>query len=71
MSVEKNKDEAKRWLLTARDDLDTAKLLQEHKKFAHSCFHSQQAGEKVVKAVWYFLGEDPWGQFEGTRSRYG
>jgi len=61
MSVEKNKKEAKRWLITARDDLDTAKLLQTNKKFAHSCFHAQQAAEKAVKAIWYFIEENPWG----------
>jgi HEPN domain-containing protein len=33
----------------------------ESSKFSHSCFFSQQAGEKAVKALWFFLGEDPWG----------
>jgi HEPN domain-containing protein len=61
MSHEKNREEANRWLLTAKDDLDTAIILKEKKKNAHACFHAQQAVEKAVKAVWYFYDEDPWG----------
>ena len=61
MSKEKNKQEADRWLRTAQDDLDTAVILKDNGKFAHSCFHSQQAGEKAMKAVWYFADADPWG----------
>ena len=61
MSKEKNKQEADRWLRTALDDLDTAVILKDKGKFAHSCFHSQQAGEKAIKAVWYFADADPWG----------
>lgn len=30
-------------------------------KFAQACFLCQQAGEKAVKAVWFYRGEDPWG----------
>lgn len=61
MSIEKNKIEARRWLHTAKDDLDTAIILKENNKFAHSCFHAQQAGEKAMKAVWYHADIDPWG----------
>jgi len=61
MSVDKNRAEAKRWLKTASDDLDTAVILQKNQKFAHSCFHAQQAGEKALKSVWYFVDADPWG----------
>ena len=61
MSKEKNKQEADRWFRTAQDDLDTAVILKDKGKFAHSCFHAQQAGEKAVKAVWYFADADPWG----------
>ncbi|NWG14134.1 MAG: HEPN domain-containing protein [Acidobacteria bacterium] len=46
---------------TAREDLDAARSLMEAGKHSHSCFFSQQAGEKAVKALWYFIGEDPWG----------
>jgi HEPN domain-containing protein len=59
--MENNKREAERWVVTARDDLDTAVILKERGKFAHSCFHAQQAGEKAVKAVWYMADADPWG----------
>ena len=61
MSVDKNRTEAQRWLKTALDDLDTAAILQKNKKFAHSCFHAQQAGEKALKSIWYFIDADPWG----------
>lgn len=61
MSEEKNRAEALRWFETARGDLDTALILKERGKFAHACFHAQQAGEKAVKALWYFLDADPWG----------
>ena len=61
MSTEKNIREAKRWLTTAEDDNDSAVILKENGKFAHSCFHAQQAGEKALKAIWYFADADPWG----------
>jgi len=61
MSLEKNRREAERWLKTAEGDLETAVVLFKNKKFAHSCFHSHQAGEKAIKAVWYLLEADPWG----------
>ena len=51
MSLEKNRQEAERWLKTVEGDLDTAIILWENKKYAHSCFHSQQAGEKAIKAI--------------------
>ena len=61
MSLEKNRREAERWLKTGEGDLETATVLLQNEKFAHSCFHSQQAGEKALKAVWYLLEADPWG----------
>ena len=61
MSTEKNIREAIRWLTTAEDDNDSAVILKENGKFAHSCFHAQQAGEKALKALWYFADADPWG----------
>ncbi len=48
-------------MTTAKDDLDSAVILRKSGKFAHSCFHAQQAGEKAVKAFWYFADADPWG----------
>jgi HEPN domain-containing protein len=59
MSTEKNIREAIRWFTTAEDDNDSALILKENGKFAHSCFHAQQAGEKALKAVWYFADADP------------
>jgi HEPN domain-containing protein len=61
MSLDKEQYEAQRWLETAREDLDAAKALLEKGKFSHACFFCQQSGEKALKAIWYFLGEDPWG----------
>ena len=61
MSTEKNTREASRWLTTADSDLDTATILRQSGKFAHSCFHAQQAGEKAIKALWIFADADPWG----------
>ena len=61
MSDEKNKQEALRWFHTGRGDLETAKILLSNSRFAHSCFHAQQAGEKALKALWYFIDQDPWG----------
>ena len=61
MRTEKNIREAIRWFRTAEDDLDSARILRDNRKHAHSCFHSQQAAEKSLKAVWYLVDEDPWG----------
>jgi HEPN domain-containing protein len=60
MSGEKNRAEAQRWL-TAQGDLDTARILLENGRWAHACFHAQQAGEKALKALWYNRDLDPWG----------
>jgi HEPN domain-containing protein len=61
MSTEACRYEAERWLDTAKDDLDSAKILMNSGKFAHACFHAQQAAEKAVKAIWYHEDIDPWG----------
>ncbi|EFK96364.1 protein containing HEPN domain [sediment metagenome] len=61
MSTEKLFHEAKRWFTTAEDDLDTAGILIKSAKYAHSCFHAQQAGEKALKSIWYLIDADPWG----------
>jgi HEPN domain-containing protein len=45
MSVDKERHEARRWLETAREDLDAARNLMESGEHSHSCFFSQQAGE--------------------------
>ena len=61
MSREKQENEAYRWFVTAKSDLETARLLFRHERYPHACFHAQQAAEKAVKAVWYALGADPRG----------
>lgn len=61
MSTEKKVYEALRWLRTGMDDLDAAIVLRKNEKFPHACFLAQQAGEKALKAVWYFTDADPWG----------
>lgn len=61
MSDEKVAAEARRWLLTARGDLESARVLKAGGRWAHACFHAQQAGEKALKALWYRLELDPWG----------
>jgi HEPN domain-containing protein len=61
MSTEKNVTEALRWLKTGEDDLEAAVVLRENGKFPQACFYTQQAGEKALKAVWYFRDADPWG----------
>jgi len=61
MSIEKEQYEAGRWLGTAREDIDAARVLLESGKFSHACFAAQQAGEKALKAVWFGRGLDPWG----------
>ena len=48
-------------MTAADDDLDSAVILKKNGKYAHSCFHAQQAGEKALKAVWFFADADPWG----------
>ena len=61
MSDEKNAGEARRWLLTARGDLESARVLSAGGRWAHACFHAHQAAEKALKALWYRLDLDPWG----------
>jgi len=36
MSIDKNRQEAHRWMRTALDDLHTARILRDNAKFAHS-----------------------------------
>lgn len=61
MSRDKELYEAQRWLETGNEDLGAARALLEKDKFSHACFFAQQAGEKALKALWFFIGEDPWG----------
>lgn len=61
MSERKKLQEANKWYGQAIDDLEAAAALLTAEKYAQNCFYSQQAGEKALKAVWYFLALDPWG----------
>lgn len=52
------KEEAKRWLLQAEDDLRFVEWVwKEGVFFDKGCFISQQAGEKVLKACLYTTGK--------------
>lgn len=61
MSLSKAQYEARRWLETAKEDLKASRTLNNAGMFSHACFLAQQSGEKVVKALWLFFDEDPWG----------
>jgi len=61
MGIEKSIEEARRWFQTAESDLKTARVLHENQRYAHACFHAQQAAEKAVKSIWHLRAGDPWG----------
>jgi len=48
--------ESTRWLASAHDDLDAARLLAANGRNAHACFLAQQAAEKAVKSLHYGRG---------------
>ena len=47
---------SRRWLDTARKDLDVARLAAAAGFHAHACFNAHQAAEKAVKAIHYASG---------------
>ena len=61
MSVEEQRQEAGRWLLQAKADLRAAEGSLTLGSFEWVCFQAQQAGEKALKALWYYHSEEPWG----------
>jgi HEPN domain-containing protein len=62
MSREKLQADARRWLDQAQADLKAARTSLEAGSYEWSAFQCQQAGEKAVKALWYWAGfDDPWG----------
>ncbi|TEU12251.1 MAG: HEPN domain-containing protein [Anaerolineales bacterium] len=61
MSQSKNRYHAKRWLRTAEEDLEAAKVLLDAGMYAQACFYAQQSGEKAIKSLWYLVDADPWG----------
>jgi HEPN domain-containing protein len=61
MSQSENLEEATRWLITSKEDFRAAVLLLSGDSYPHSCFYSQQTGEKAVKAIGFYFGKEPWG----------
>jgi len=57
---ERNKyyKEAKRWIEQAKEDLISAKILFDAKRYYLVCFLAQQIAEKALKSVIYFNKED-------------
>lgn len=51
-------NEAKRWIEQAKEDLISAKILFEAKRYYLVCFLAQQIAEKALKSVIYFNKED-------------
>lgn len=47
---------SRRWLDTARKDLDYVRLAADAGFHAHACFNAHQAAEKAVKAIHYAKG---------------
>lgn len=61
MSIPKIKEEALRWLATAKEELDAAEHLFTGGFFAKTCFHCQQSAEMAIKSIWILEEQDPWG----------
>ncbi len=55
----KNKDEAMRWLLHAKDELIDAKILLDANRYYHVLFLAQQIAEKAIKAFIYSKINEP------------
>lgn len=49
------------WMTQAESDLGHAKKSLKMQDYSWSCFASQQAAEKAMKALYDFLGGDGWG----------
>jgi HEPN domain-containing protein/predicted nucleotidyltransferase len=47
------------WLGEAREELDVARILLDHRKFRGACLHSQQGTEKALKALLFEKGRQP------------
>ncbi len=47
------------WLKDAEDELESATILYEHKKYRTSCYHAQQCAEKALKAGILEQGKKP------------
>jgi HEPN domain-containing protein len=49
------------WYSEAENDFEMAEILLKSEHYNGAVFHCQQAGEKALKALLYFLNEQPWG----------
>jgi len=54
-------EEARRWFAQALRDLKAARDSAEDGNYEWSCFQSQQAAEKALKALLYAYGRSVWG----------
>ncbi|MHB1253653.1 MAG: HEPN domain-containing protein [Candidatus Humimicrobiaceae bacterium] len=61
MSLENYREDSKRWLRQAEADIKAAHGSLKNQNYEWACFQSQQAGEKALKALWYYYAFDPWG----------
>ncbi len=61
MSIPKVKEEALRWLATAKEELDAAEHLFTGGFYAKTCFHCQQSAEIAINSIWILEEQDPWG----------
>lgn len=61
MSQENYREDSKRWLRQAESDIGAAQGSLKNHNYEWACFQSQQAGEKALKALWYYYSFDPWG----------
>ena len=55
------REEALRWFEEGENDISTANILLEHKKYNPSAFYSQQAAEKILKGLLLAYNEATWG----------
>ena len=55
------REEALRWIEKGENDISTANILLEHKKYNPSAFYSQQAAEKILKGLLLTYNEATWG----------
>ena len=69
-------EEAKRWLLQAENDLESARFSMGGSFYAQACFMAQQSAEKALKALVYLggarfvLGHSVGELLEGLLERY-
>lgn len=55
------RDEALRWFEEGNNDISTARILLDNKKYNPSAFYSQQAAEKILKGLLLAHNEAAWG----------